>query len=313
MNKRAARVHGEPGVAGYLTLARTGALAARAEAARELLDACRLCPRECRARRRQGKVGACGVAEEAVVASAGAHFGEERPLVGRGGSGTVFLAGCNLACLFCQNADISHGRRGTPASAEALAQTMLGLQDLGCHNINFVTPTHQVPQLLAALTLAAGRGLRLPLVYNCGGYESVETLRLLDGVVDVYMPDFKYWEAAVGAELSGVADYPEVARAAVREMHGQVGDLVVDREGVARRGLLVRHLVLPGGLAGTEGVMRFLAELSLDTYVNVMSQYHPCHLAARHPALSRRVSREEVAAALAAARSAGLRRLDGYV
>ncbi|MFB3820212.1 MAG: radical SAM protein [Candidatus Methylomirabilales bacterium] len=300
-------------VPGYVGLAHAGALGARAAAAQELLDPCRLCPRECRARRRQGKVGTCGVAGTALVSSAGPHFGEERPLVGRRGSGTIFLAGCNLGCIFCQNAEISHGRQGSPASPERLAQTMLALQDMGCHNINLVTPTHQVPQILAALAVAAGRGLRLPLVYNCGGYESVETLELLEGVIDIYMPDFKYWEAPVGRELSGVPDYPDVARAAVREMHRQVGDLVVDGRGVARRGLLVRHLVLPAGLAGTERVMRFLADLSPDTYVNVMSQYHPRHLAARHPDLSRGVSRQEVAAGVAAARSAGLHRLDGYV
>jgi putative pyruvate formate lyase activating enzyme len=255
----------------------------------------------------------CGVGSEAWVSSAGPHFGEERPLVGRGGSGTIFLAGCNLDCIFCQNAEISHGREGAAASPEQLARTMLGLQDMGCHNINFVTPTHQVPQILGALVLAAARGLRLPLVYNCGGYESVETLKLLDGVVDLYMPDFKYGDEAVGRELSGVRDYPAIARAAVREMYRQVGDLVMDERGVARRGLLVRHLVLPGGLAGTDGVMRFLADLSPATYVNVMSQYRPRRQAGRHPLLSRPVSRQEVAAGVAAARSAGLHRLDGYV
>ena len=296
----------------YLALARSGHLRSRAEAARELLQPCRLCPRECGSRRLGGEAGTCGVFDEAVVSSAGPHFGEERPLVGRGGSGTIFLTGCNLGCVFCQNADISQGRAGSPMTGDGLARTMLRLQDLGCHNINFVSPTHQVPQILQALDLAVRAGLRLPLVYNSGGYESLEALRLLDGVIDIYMPDLKYADAAVAQRYSLVSDYPAVSQAAIREMHRQVGDLTVDVSGVARRGLLVRHLVLPNGLAGTRGAMEFLAGLSPNTYVNVMDQYRPCHLACQHPPLDRRVTRQEFDSALVIASAAGLSRLDGY-
>jgi putative pyruvate formate lyase activating enzyme len=295
----------------YLALHRSGELAERALAARRLLEACRLCPRECGARRLAGEPGACGVADAAVVSSAGPHFGEERPLVGTGGSGTIFFAGCSLRCVFCQNHDISQGGAGQAATADELASIMLALQRLGCHNINLVTSTHVVPQWLAALDLSAARGLAIPVVYNCGGYESVETLRLLDGVVDVYMPDIKYADAAIGRRCSGVDGYPEVAMAAVAEMHRQVGDLALDARGIARRGLLVRHLVLPDGMAGSAAVMAFLAGLSRQTYVNVMDQYRPCHLAFDSPGLARRVTRQEVAEAVAVARAAGLSRLDG--
>jgi putative pyruvate formate lyase activating enzyme len=257
-------------------------------------------------------VGACGVGSEALVASFGPHFGEEGPLVGLGGSGTIFFAGCNLACLFCQNASISHGRDGERVTAPELARLMGELQRVGCANINLVTPTHQVPQILRALALAAEAGVRLPLVYNCGGYESLETLATLDGIVDIYMPDVKYADEAVGRRLSGVERYPEVAEAAVREMHRQVGDLVMDAHGTARRGLLVRHLVLPDGLAGTDRVVRFLAALSRDTYVNIMGQYHPCHRAHEEPPLARRPTAKEMAEAFRLARAAGLGRLDGY-
>jgi putative pyruvate formate lyase activating enzyme len=296
----------------YLALGANGELARRAEAAEALLDPCRLCPRLCGARRSQGEVGACGVGREALVASFGPHFGEEGPLVGLGGSGTIFLAGCNLACVFCQNAAISHGRDGERMSASDLARLMIELQRVGCANINLVTPTHQVPQLLRALVCAVEAGLRLPLVYNCGGYESLETLAILDGIVDIYMPDFKYADAGAARSYSGIERYPEVAEAAIREMHRQVGDLTVDARGVARRGLLVRHLVLPEGLAGTDRVVRFLAGLSPDTYVNIMGQYRPCHRAGEHPALARRPTAKEMAEALRLARAAGLTRIDGY-
>jgi putative pyruvate formate lyase activating enzyme len=296
----------------YRSLLASGELARRTGAAERLLDPCRLCPRECAARRLRRETGACGIGDAAVVSSAGQHFGEEAPLVGRGGSGTIFFARCNLGCVFCQNAEISHRGDGRAASAEELGRMMLGLQEAGCHNINLVTPTHQTPQILRGLLVAAAGGLRLPLVYNCGGYESLETLRLLDGIVDIYMPDFKYADATVGERYSGVVGYPEIAEAAIREMHRQVGDLTLDRCGVASRGLLVRHLVLPNGLAGTAHVMRFLAGLSPDTYVNVMAQYRPCHRAHEYPLLARRPTREEYAEALHLARGAGLRRLDGF-
>ncbi len=296
----------------YLELHQKGELEGRAKAAEGLLEACRVCPRECLAQRLQGETGVCGVAEQAMVSSYGPHYGEERPLVGIGGSGTIFLAHCNLCCVFCQNSEISQEGEGQIVSTRKLAEMMLDLQRMGCHNINFVTPTHQVPQILRALPLAVEGGLQVPLVYNCGGYESLETLRLLDGVFDIYMPDFKYADADAAKRYSKVEHYPEVAKAAFREMHRQVGDLTLDRRGVARRGLLVRHLVLPNDLAGTGEVARFLAELSEDTYVNIMQQYRPCHRAHEYPPLARRPTRAEFDEAFRLARDAGLHRLDGY-
>ena len=296
----------------YLELHKQGELEARAEAAERLLEPCRVCPRECLAQRLQGEIGVCGVAAKAMISSHGPHYGEERPLVGYGGSGTIFLAHCNLCCVFCQNYEISQQGEGQVVTVEDLAQMMLSLQRLGCHNINFVTPSHQVPQILRALPIAVEGGLDVPLVYNCGGYESLETLRLLDGVFDIYMPDFKYAEAAKAQQYSKVENYPEVAMAALREMHRQVGDLVMNRRGVARSGLLVRHLILPNNLAGTGEIVRFLAELSEDTYVNIMAQYRPYYRAHEYPALARRPTRAELEAALQLARAAGLHRLDGY-
>jgi putative pyruvate formate lyase activating enzyme len=239
-------------------------------------------------------------------------MGEEAPLVGRRGSGTIFFSGCNLGCLFCQNWSISQGGEGAEISLEKLAGVMLELQGTGCHNINLVTPTHQMPMILESLLIASRRGLRLPLVYNCGGYEPVDVLRILDGVVDIYMPDLKYADAGAAGKYSHAADYPDAARMAVREMHRQVGDLAMDEEGIALRGLLVRHLVLPGGLAGTAEVVRFIAEeISRDTYVNIMDQYHPCYHAFEHPPLDRRLTGEEFQEALRMAREAGLRRIAG--
>jgi putative pyruvate formate lyase activating enzyme len=296
----------------YVELHRNGELEQRAKAAERLLEPCRVCPRECLAQRLQGETGVCGVADRAMVSSYGPHFGEERPLVGFGGSGTIFLAHCNLCCVFCQNYEISQQDEGRIVSARELAGMMLDLQRMGCHNINFVTPTHQVPQILRALPIAIEGGLQVPLVYNCGGYESLETLRLLDGVFDIYMPDFKYADADVAKQFSNAENYPEVARAAFREMHRQVGDLTLDRRGIARRGLLVRHLILPSNLAGTGEVVRFLAELSEDMYVNIMDQYRPCYRAHEYPPLARRPARAELEEALRLARAAGLHRLDGY-
>ncbi len=296
----------------YIELHRGGELEQQAKAAERLLALCRVCPRECLAQRLQGETGVCGVADRAMVSSYGPHFGEERPLVGSGGSGTIFLAHCNLCCVFCQNFEISQQDEGRIVSAKELAGMMLDLQRMGCHNINFVTPTHQVPQILRALPTAIDGGLQVPLVYNCGGYESLETLRLLDGVFDIYMPDFKYADADVAKRFSNAENYPEVAKAAFREMHRQVGDLTLDRRGIARRGLLVRHLVLPSNLAGTGEVVRFLAELSEDTYVNIMDQYRPCYRAHEYPPLARRPRRAELEEAIRLAREAGLHRLDGY-
>jgi len=295
----------------YLALHESGELKRRAEMALKLLRECTVCPRECRADRTRDTSGCfCGGGERALVCSAAPHFGEERPLVGSGGSGTIFFGGCNLGCVFCQNYEISHGREGREVSATELANIMVGLQRRGCHNINFVSPSHFVPQILAALGPAIDAGLNVPLVYNTGGYDSLKTLRLLDGVVDIYMPDAKYADPEVAKRLSGAEDYPRIMRSAISEMHRQVGDLQVGDDGVARRGLLVRHLVMPGGLAGTPEVMRFLASLSEDTYVNVMPQYRPCYRAHEYSELSRRITRQEYQQAVQAALDAGLHRLD---
>ena len=246
-----------------------------------------------------------------MVSSYGPHFGEEAPLVGRYGSGTIFFTFCNLRCVFCQNYTISQLGEGVEIGREELARMMLSLQERGCHNINFVSPSHVVPYILDALELAAGMGLHLPLVYNSGGYDAVETLELLDGIVDIYMPDMKYSDEKTAEELSGIKDYPSVNRAAIKEMHRQVGDLQVDEQGIARRGLLVRHLVLPNRLAGTKGIVRFLAyEVSTGTYLNIMDQYHPCHKAFDVPQLSRPVNQQEFHEALKLAQQQGLDRLD---
>jgi putative pyruvate formate lyase activating enzyme len=293
----------------YLALLRSGELKRRAAAAYARLEECDICARECGANRRLGaeKAG-CHTGDRAMVASYGPHFGEEEPLVGRGGSGTIFFAWCNLRCQFCQNYDISQGGQGRAVEPEELAAIMLSLQSAGCHNINLVSPSHVVPQVLLGLLLAAEAGLRLPLVYNSGGYDSQRTLALLDGVVDVYMPDAKYADAEVGRRYSQVSNYPEVNRATVREMHRQVGDLVIDGDGVARRGLLVRHLVLPAGLAGTADIVRFLRdEVSPQTYVNVMDQYRPCYRAGQMPPLDRRITPAEYVEAVRLAMDAGLR------
>ncbi|WP_285905380.1 radical SAM protein [Pseudodesulfovibrio pelocollis] len=295
----------------YLRLHATGELARRTRKAVARLAGCGLCPRRCGADRLAGETGACGAGRRAVVASFNPHFGEEAVLVGRGGSGTVFFAGCSLGCVFCQNHDISrHGSAGIEATPEELAGVMLDLQRRGCHNINVVTPTHVVAQILEGLAVAVEHGLSLPLVWNSGGYDLPETLALLDGVVDIYMPDVKVWDPGEAQRLLGARDYPEHARRAVAAMHRQVGDLVVE-DGLAVRGLLVRHLVLPGGLSGSGQWMEFLAGLSRQTWVNLMEQYHPCGGARYLPPLDRLITRAEFAAALAEARKQGLTRLDG--
>ncbi|HVP66392.1 MAG TPA: radical SAM protein [Anaeromyxobacteraceae bacterium] len=298
-------------VPAYLALSR-GELAARARAAGERLGSCDLCPRRCRANRRAVTLGAaCRIGARAVVHAAFPHFGEEPCLSGWAGSGTIFFSGCNLHCVFCQNWETSQGTEGKEASADDLADVMLSLQSQGCHNINLVSPSHVVAQILEAVSLAAERGLRVPLVYNTGGYDSPEALSLLDGVVDIFMPDLKYADDLAGRRYSKVRNYPPVARAAVREMHRQVGDLVIDGHGLARRGLLVRHLVLPGGAAGTGKVLRFLSrEVSGATFVNLMDQYRPCHEAGAHAEIARRPTRAEVCEAREEARRLGLRCLE---
>jgi putative pyruvate formate lyase activating enzyme len=297
--------------AAYLEAYRSGRLQENLRRGLKWLNRCTLCPRLCRVNRLAGETGFCRTGRDAVVASYGPHFGEEKPLVGRHGSGTVFFSHCNLFCAFCQNYDISHGGQGQARSAKELANIMIHLQNQGCHNINFVTPSHVVPQILEALPLAVEAGLKVPLVYNCGGYERTAALRLLRGIVDIYMPDFKFWDPSVAESLCRAADYPERARAALKEMHSQVGDLHLDAAGVADRGLLVRHLVMPHGLAGSASVLRFLArEISLNTYVNVMDQYHPCGQVVGNPELGRRITHGELDEALESARQEGLWRLD---
>ena len=294
----------------YVALHESGELAQRAERLAAALESCTICPRACGVNRLQDERGFCRAGRLAKVSSSGPHFGEEAPLVGCGGSGTIFLTNCNLLCIFCQNYDISHLSAGTEVAPERVADMMLALQQRGCHNINFVTPTHFVPQILEALDVAAARGLRLPLVYNCGGYESVETLKLLDGVFDVYMPDAKYADGEAAQRLSDAPDYPERMQEGISEMHRQVGDLELDDNGIAVRGLLVRHLVLPNGLAGSKEVMAFLASLSKNTYVNVMAQYRPCHRAGEVEAISRHITADEFGQAVRMALDAGLTRLD---
>jgi putative pyruvate formate lyase activating enzyme len=294
----------------YLDLGRAG-LRERSEQARELMgNPCRVCPRGCKVNRAEDdRRGFCRAGARAIVSSFGPHFGEEAPLVGSGGSGTVFFASCNLACVFCQNWQISQAREGEEASPEQLARMMLRLQERGCHNINLVSPTIYGPQILDALPHAIEGGLRLPLVYNSGGYDSLPMLRLLDGVVDVYMPDIKYSDDRMAARYSLVKGYYGAAKEALKEMHRQVGDLVVG-DSVAVRGLIIRHLVLPQGIAGTGEVMRFIAEeLSSDSYVNVMEQYRPDHKAARYPALTRRITEAEYREAVRTAQGYGLHRL----
>jgi putative pyruvate formate lyase activating enzyme len=296
----------------YVALLRSGELAQRARRAEEHLASCDLCARYCRVNRHETCDGAvCRTGQRAVVHGSGPHHGEESPLRGWRGSGTIFFSWCNLRCVFCQNWEISQRGLGREVEAEELAAHMLRLQAQGCHNINFVTPSHVVSQILEALVIAAQQGLHLPLVYNTGGYDSLEALALLDGVVDIYMPDVKYGESGAAHRYSHVRGYAEANQNAVREMHRQVGDLVVDEQGLARRGLLVRHLVLPLELANTERVMEFLSrEVSPHTNVNVMDQYHPCYRASRNPALNRRTSSAEFRRALEAARRRGLSLVD---
>jgi len=297
----------------YVELFESGQLAERARLAVEGLTECTVCPRLCRVDRldESGQPGYCRTGRRAITSSCFPHHGEEDCLRGTRGSGTIFFSHCNLGCVFCQNYEISHLGEGRPADAATLAAMMLSLEAAGCHNVNFVTPSHVVPQVLEALVPAVERGLRLPLVYNSGGYDRLQTLRLLDGVVDVYMPDFKFWDTDVSAELANAPDYRQVACAALAEMHRQVGDLVLDERGLARRGLLVRHLVMPDDLAGTREVMRFLAkEISPDTFVNLMPQYHPEGEARLHAGIRRSITLDEYREAVEIAHEEGLHRFD---
>ncbi len=300
----------------YLKFFRSGRLQERISTANKLLHHCSVCPHNCGIDRLKGETGLCRCGAKARVASFGAHFGEESPLVGNNGSGTIFFEGCNLLCLFCQNSDISHidGEGDDSPQAvddEQLADIMISLQQQGCHNINLVTPTHVVPQIISALPLAIEKGLNIPLVYNSGGYDRVETLRLLDGIVDIYMPDCKFSTASTGRLYTQAENYPEQMRLAVLEMHRQVGDLKVDDSGIAYRGLLIRHLVMPGHLDETRGIVQFIAEnISADTYLNIMDQYRPCHRAFGLEPINRSLSSAEYSQALKLADQAGLKRLD---
>lgn len=297
-------------IPGYLDLYRTGELERRAEEATTRLSHCAICAQVCKVNRLEGEIGVCRTGRLAVVSSCGQHYGEEDVLVGAGGSGTIFFANCNLACVFCQNYDISACGAGQETTSRHLADMMLNLQTRGCHNINLVSPSHVVPQILEALVLAAGDGLEVPLVYNTGGYDALPTLRLLDGIVDIYMPDFKFADDETGERLAGARRYSTVAKAAIREMHRQVGDLIIDGAGIAHRGLMVRHLVMPNHLEDTRKITEFIAkEISADTYVNIMGQYRPAHLAQRYPELARPLKRTEHHQAISIARDAGLHRL----
>jgi len=293
----------------YLDLYENGQLGRRIEALEGMLTACSLCPRRCQVDRLDGERGYCRAGRDLSVSGVFSHHGEEPPLVGRHGSGTIFLAHCNLRCVFCQNYEISHLGEGEKFTTDQMARAMIRLQKIGCHNINFVTPTHFAPQIMAALPEAIESGLRVPLVYNCGGYESMDVIRLLDGIVDIYMPDVKFFSSDAAERLCNAPDYPEVVKSVLKEMHRQVGDLVMDSPGIAERGLLIRHLVMPQGLAGTEEVMRFIAEeLSPRSYVNIMAQYRPVYRAGEFPDVNRRITASEFHEAVEIARRHGIHR-----
>lgn len=296
----------------YLSLTQKGELNERVDALKEIYENCSLCPRDCRVDRTKKQLGKCRATSTVKVSSAFPHFGEERPLVGQKGSGTIFLSHCGLRCVFCQNYTLSFEGEGVEVTDERVAEAMLKLQNLGCHNINWVTPTHYVPSLVRALQLAIPMGLRLPIVYNTSGYEKLETLQLLDGIVDIYMPDFKYWDTAHAGKFSNEAySYPHYARIAVKEMYRQVGDLRRNGRGIAERGLLVRHLVMPNQIAGTPEVLKFIAEeISTSTYVNIMRQYRPEYRAREYPEIDRRLTNAEYTEAIRWARSLGLTNLD---
>ncbi len=297
----------------YLALLESGELYSRIGSLSAILESCELCPRRCRVNRLKGETGFCKAPDTLVISSYNLHFGEERPLVGprfgTGGSGTIFLSFCNLLCEYCQNFEVSHLAQGVEVTTERAAEIMLELQRKGAHNINFVTPTHYAPQLVKALGVAAERGLTLPIVWNCGGYENSDIVKLLEGIVDIYMPDMKYSDTKPAGQYSDAPDYFERSCEAVSEMHRQTGELLLYENGIAYRGLLIRHLVLPNGLAGSMKILEFIAgRISTDTYVNVMSQYRPCGMARHYPGLGRYPSPDEYYEVVEAARRLGLTR-----
>lgn len=296
----------------YIKLLKSGELQKRADALYALYENCTLCARNCEVNRKEGERGVCSAGPKAKICSAHPHFGEERPLVGNYGSGTIFFSHCNLLCLYCQNWDISHKGEGREVSDEELASVMMKLRKMGCHNINVVTPSHYLPNIVQALVYAAEKGLDIPLVYNTGGYDRVEILELLDGIVDIYLPDYKYSDGEPARKYSkGAKDYPEIGKAGLKEMHRQVGVLETDDEGIALRGLMIRHLVLPNDLAGTEEFVKFVAEeLDPHTYVNIMAQYRPCYEANIYPELDRGLHSEEYQKAMMLAHKYKLVNLD---
>jgi len=295
----------------YLKLFQSGELKNRVKELQAIYESCTLCPRDCRVDRTKGEIGKCGASHKVKISSAFPHFGEESPLVGTNGSGTIFFSHCSLRCVYCQNHDISIGGNGVEITDSRLAQAMLKVQEFGCHNVNLVTPTHYVPNIVNALNIAIPLGLNIPLVYNTGGYEKPEILKLLDGIVDIYLPDFKYMDAKHSGQYSSEAyNYPYYSRLAFKEMFRQVGDLFTGQRGIARRGLMVRHLVLPNRVSNAKDVLKFIAEeISKKSYVNVMRQYRPEHKAMDYPAISRQLTHQEYADALKWAKNYGLTRL----
>jgi putative pyruvate formate lyase activating enzyme len=276
----------------------------------KILENCEICPRKCHVNRLKGEKGFCQLGKLPVVSAYHSHFGEEAPLVGKYGSGTIFFSSCNLACIYCQNYEISQLRIGEEISFEKLAEMMVELQNRGCHNINLVTPTPQVPQIVKALSIAVEKGLKIPLVYNTNAYDSVKTLKLLEGIVDIYMPDAKYSDDEIALKYSNASNYFEIMKTAIKEMHRQVGDLVIDEEGIAVRGLLVRHLVLPNNLAGSEKIFEFLSkEISKNTFLNIMDQYYPCYKAFQYQELGRRITKNEFEETVSLAKKFGLKRI----
>ena len=296
----------------YLALEKEGELSKRVKELFSVYESCHLCPRDCQVNRMEGQTGKCQATSRVKVSSAQAHFGEERPLVGQRGSGTIFFSNCNLRCVFCQNYQISIEGEGIEISDQRLAETMIKIQNVGCHNINLVTPTHYLPNIVSAVQKAIPLGLRIPLVYNTSSYENPATLKLLDGIVDIYLPDCKYMNPAHAAKYSSEAyNYPHYAKMALKEMFRQVGDLVVDRRGIAVRGIILRHLIMPNRISGSERFLKFVAEnLSKNTYLNLMRQYRPEHKAFDYPEIARRITRKEYEEVLNWAKKYGLHRLD---
>ena len=302
-----ARITAKPS---YFDLHKTGEMDKRIKSLYKFLENCELCPRKCKVNRIRGEKGFCGMGRDLQVSSYGPHFGEESPLVGIFGSGTIVLTGCNLLCVYCQNYEISHHKQGKSINEKILADFMLTLQKDGCHNINLVTPTHFAPQLVKSISIGSKKGLKIPIVWNCGGYESVEIIKLLDGIVDIYLPDIKYGRKDSAEMYSNASDYFERCKESVEEMYGQVGNLKVDHQGIAYKGLLVRHLVLPENRSGSKEVLDFLRSISKDVYVNIMDQYRPLGKACFHKELDRGITAEEYRNVISYAKKIGLERLD---